>query len=80
MSTARYQVFFHPDAEMAGAREAVAREVAELKRRLDETDQRVAALTAERDKLAAEKDDMRRLPTIRPMTVTPPTLGNPPAE
>jgi chromosome segregation ATPase len=66
------------EAQMTGAREAVAEEVAALKRQLDDTNQRVADLTRERDALQATRDEMMRLPVIRPMTVKPPGIGGNP--
>ena len=69
------------ESMMTEARETVAREVANLKRQLDETAQRLAQTISERDNLQAQKDEMMRLPSIRPISVTPPSIGNqPPAE
>jgi chromosome segregation ATPase len=77
-TTERDEAVRKADAHMAGAREAVAAEIADLKRQLDDTNQRVSQLTAERDALQKQHEEMRRLPAIRPMTVAPPTIGNPP--
>jgi len=64
----------------AEARESAAQELAELRRRLEETNLRLAAITADRDTLKAQRDEMLPLPTIRPMTLTPPGIGNQPPE
>ena len=74
----RDEVVKKAEAQMAGAREAVAAEVAELKRQLEETNQRLAQVTAERDTLQAHREEIMRLPAIRPMTVTPPQVGGQP--
>jgi hypothetical protein len=54
----------------------VAKEVAELKRQVDEANDRLAQAIAQRDALQAQKDEMMRLPSIRPVTVTPPSVGH----
>jgi hypothetical protein len=75
---ARDEAVRRAEATIANAQQSVADEVAALKRQVEEGNQRAAALAAERDRLISEKEDMMRLPAIRPMTVQPPRFGQPP--
>jgi len=51
-----------------------------MQRNLEETNQRLAQIVAERDSLQSQLVEMMRLPSIRPMSVTPPSIGNQPQE